>query len=195
MARRFLRWIILLSLILSLMFLLSSSMAVAVEAEAGAEEEATEEEAPTFAQLKEELDQFLTLMGEGDAEGAIEALEKYLEDLKALSQFADTLTEDELHIAHVLYVTSKHLVVLARVYQKVPDSARKGVGNAIVRSTKGHGHFYTVLEGARADGDAEEEAEAEGEVGNSDLVDRERGKGNSGGHGNGGSPSKRGKNK
>jgi hypothetical protein len=95
-------------------------------------------------------------MSQGKAEEAVEALEQYLQDLKALSESEGILTRDELQIAHVLYVTSKHLVVLARVYQKVPDSAREGVGNALIRSTKGHRHFYAVLEGARSGGEAED---------------------------------------
>ncbi|MDI6873784.1 hypothetical protein [Candidatus Solincola sp.] len=190
MARRFVKWMLPVSLTLAFFLVLALPVVPAM-----GDEVAEEGEEAAFSRLHEELEEFLTLMSQGKAEEAVEALEQYLQDLKALSESEGILTRDELQIAHVLYVTSKHLVVLARVYQKVPDSAREGVGNALIRSTKGHRHFYAVLEGARSGGEAEDEVEAEEEAGNSDLVDRERGGGNSGGHGNGGSRSKRGKNK
>lgn len=183
MVRRPGKWIIPVTLALALFFMSAFSVLPA------AGEEVVEGEEPTFSQLHEELEEFLTLMGQGEADGALEALTRYLQDLKELSEAEGLLAEEEMHIAHVLYVTSKHLAVLARVYEKIPEVARKGVGNALMRSVKGHEHFYTLLEGAASGEVTEEEADREA------FEESEQGGENPGGHGNSGSRSGRGRKK
>ncbi|WP_287155555.1 hypothetical protein [Candidatus Solincola tengchongensis] len=181
MALRFGKWILPVSLALA--FFMSAFCVLP----AAGEEAAEEEKGLTFSRLQEELDEFLALMGQGDVEGAFEALNRYVQDLKAFCEAEGSLPEEEMRIAHILYVTSKHLVVLARVYGKLPEAARKGVGNALVRSVKGHGHFYAALDGASSS------EEPEGEAAEGTFEERERDKGNSGGRGNPGSRSGKGR--
>lgn len=109
------------------------------------------EQAITLSQVQEKLGLFLSLMEEGKVEEAFQALDEYLSDLKTLSQEEGALSPLEQRVAHILYVTSKHLAVLARVYQRAPEQARKGLANAITCSTKGHAHFYRAMEAGRSD--------------------------------------------
>ncbi len=179
MARRSVRWTLPAFLMLTLLLLFSCSAASALDAETAPEDEATQDGVPSFAELKEGLDEFIELMSSGEVEEALAALERYLEGLKALTESEGVLTELELRVAHVLYATSKHLAVLARVYQKVPESARSGVGNALTRSIRGHSHFYSAMEGDRSGEEpAGEEAgmgrRREGERGGGDGRGRDR---------------------
>jgi|GEM_PF-7048116 len=154
MVRPFAKWSLPVSLVLVLLMAITLPAATAM-----GEEMMDENQVPTLSQLREELEEFLALFGQGEVEQALEVLERYLQDLKMLSEAEGVLSEVESHIAHVLYVTSKHLAVLARVYQNAPEAARKGLGKAIVCSSKGHAHFYTAVE-SRQSG---EESELTGE--------------------------------
>lgn len=120
-----------------------------------AEEPPVEEEESPFQQFRETLDEYLMLMGEGEVEEAFTVLEEYLKGLEELSVNPAGLSEAEAHAAHVLYVTSKHLAVLMRVYEKVPENAQKGISNALVTSTKGHANAFKLSEKA-ADADGED---------------------------------------
>ncbi|MGQ9476032.1 MAG: hypothetical protein ACUVRX_08960 [Actinomycetota bacterium] len=141
MVRCLAKWSFPVSLVLALLLALTLPAATAM-----GDETTGESQAPTLSQLREELEEFLTLFGRGEVGQALEVLERYLQDLKMLSEAEGALSGVESHVAHVLYVTSKHLVVLARVYQNAPEAARKGLGKAIVSSGKGHAHFYVAVE-------------------------------------------------
>ena len=124
-------------------------------------EEPVEEEKTVFEQLLEDLEEYRQLMSEGEVEEAFEVLQEYLATLEELAQDTSGLSETEAHVAHVLYVTSKHLAVLMRVYENVPENAQKGLSNALIKSTKGHSNAYMHLEragnGEIEDGDPERE--------------------------------------
>lgn len=148
------KWSLPVSLVLVLLVALTLPAATAM-----GDETTDESQALTLSQLREELEEFLTLFGQGEVEQALEVLERYLQDLKMLSEAEGALSEVESHITHVLYVTSKHLAILARAYQNAPEAARKGLGKSIVSSSKGHAHFYAAVE-SRQSG---EESELTGE--------------------------------
>jgi hypothetical protein len=149
-------------LFLTLIFLISGlflPLCLAQEAE----EPPPEEEKPVFEQMQEALDEYLQLMGEGKVEEAFMVLEEYLAALQELAEDGAGLTEAEAHAAHVLYVTSKHLAVLMRVYKRAPETAKKGIGNALIKGTRGHANAFKFTEKA-ADEEAEGgEQESEGE--------------------------------
>ena len=129
-------------------------------------EEPVEEEKTVFEQLLEDLEEYRQLMSEGEVEEAFEVLQEYLATLEELAQDTSGLSETEAHVAHVLYVTSKHLVVLMRVYENVPENAQKGLSNALIKSTKGHSNAYMHLE--RAGNGEIEDGDPEGEETESD---------------------------
>jgi len=145
-----------------------------------AEEPPVEEEKPIFETLREALDEYLLLMGEGEVEEAFAVLEEYLSSLKELDEDPAGLSEADAHAAHVLYVTSKHLAVLMRVYEKVPENARKGISNALVTSTKGHANAFKLSEKAEdedgevGDGEEMESAEEDGANGQGKGKDKEK---------------------
>ena len=133
-------------------------------------EEPVEEEKTVFEQLQGVLEDYRQLMSEGEIDEAFEALQEYLATLEELAQDTSGLSEVEAHAAHILYVTSKHLAVLMRVYEKVPETAQKGISNALAKSTKGHSNAFKHVEkdrGGEEDGDPEagesESADGKGE--------------------------------
>lgn len=160
----------------------------AQEADPPPEEEPAEpvvEETTVFDDLQAQLDEYLALMDEGKVDEALVVLASYLEDLKALSESGE-LSEEDAHAAHVLYMTSKHLAVLARVCEAHEEKGNGGgVLNALVTSTKGHGNVYRHMEREleqEAEGDAaeegadpEEEAEGKGN-GNNNRNENSNGK-------------------
>jgi hypothetical protein len=139
------------------------------------EEPPVGDQKPVLEQMREELDKYLQLMGEGKVEEAFAVLQEYLTSLKELAEDPAGLTEAEAHAAHVLYVTSKHLAVLMRVYEKVPETARNGITNALVMSTKGHANAFKLAE---KDGDDEVD-EGESEAGETEPLE-ESGNGSNG---------------
>jgi len=60
-------------------------------------------------------------------------------------------------VARVGQATSKHLEVLAEVYEKVPDEAKSAIENAIKVSVKGHEKAVEALKAQNALGDVPEE--------------------------------------
>ena len=124
-------------------------------------EEPVEEEKTVFEQLQEVLEDYRQLMSEGEVKEAFEVLREYLATLEELAQDTSGLSEMEAHAAHVLYVTSKHLAVLMRVYEKAPENAQESISNALAKSTKGHSNAFKHVEKARGreaeDGDQEAE--------------------------------------
>jgi methionyl-tRNA synthetase len=149
-------------------------------------EEPVEEEKTVFEQLQEDLEDYRQLMSEGEVEEALEVLREYLATLEELTQDTSELSEVEAHAAHILYVTSKHLAVLIRVYEKAPETAQKGISNALAKSTKGHSNAFKHIENAEIgdveDGDPEgEEAESDDAKGkNKEKKEKEK-KNNKGG--------------
>ncbi len=136
-----------------------------------------EEEPAVFDELQAQLDEYLALMDDGEVEEALVVLAGYLENLKALSESGE-LSEEDAHAAHVLYMTSKHLAVLARVYETHAEKGNGGgVLNALVSSTKGHGNAYRHMQKETEEGEEPEGEEVEAEGGS--------GKGNAGGNGKG----------
>lgn len=137
-----------------------------------------EEEKPTLAQLQEKLSEYLALMRAGEIEDAFVVLEEYLTALKELADNPEGLPEMEMHAAHVLYVTSKHLAVLMRVYEKAPETARKGIANAMSKSTRGHNNAFDFLEK-----NGQEDGDEDGTKGMETLPDDGQGKGEAKGKG------------
>jgi hypothetical protein len=137
---------------------------------------------PSLSQLHEELEEFLALMGEGRVEEAIQLLHQFLQDLETLSQGEGALPPEEVHIAHVLYVTSKHLDVLARVYQKAPEQAREGLANALISSTKGHARAYRLMDNHQPGGDTEQVEGSDREELGENKAENPAGPGKSGAH-------------
>ena len=151
-------------LFVTLIFLISGLSLPLCLAQEVEEPPPAEEEKPALERLRESLDEYLQLMGDGEVEEAFVVLEEYLAALKELAEDPAGLSEAEAHAAHVLYVTSKHLAVLARVFEKVPETAQKGISNALVKSTKGHANAFKLAEEAEdeeADEGGEEDAEEE----------------------------------
>jgi len=143
------------------------------------EEPPVEEEKPIFETLGEALEEYLLLMGEGEIEEAFAVLEEYLSSLKEFAENPAGLSEAEAHAAHVLYVTSKHLAVLMRVYEQVPENAQKGISNALVKSTKGHANAFKLSEKAEDEdgedgGEEMESAEEDGANGQGNGKDKEK---------------------
>jgi len=138
-------------LFLTLIFLISGLFLPVCLAQE-AEEPPSGEEVPVLEQLREDLEEYLRLMGEGETEEAFKVMEEYLAALKDLAENPEGLMEAEAHAAHVLHVTSKHLAVLMRVYDKAPEEARKGIGNALVKGTRGHANAFEFTERAGEEG-------------------------------------------
>jgi len=163
---------------LTLIFLISALSLPLCLAQEAEEPPPAEEEKPALEQLQESLEEYLQLMGDGEVEEAFLVLEEYLAALKELAEDPAGLSEAEAHAAHVLYVTSKHLAVLARVYEKVPETAQKGIGNALVKSTRGHANAFRLTEKA-ADEESEDVGEGEEEDAEEEVAE-EAGNGSNG---------------
>lgn len=80
------------------------------------------------------------VLSEKDSELAQQWLEQYQEELEKLSQEMEQLPEGKVDwlLEHVGQMTLKHQAVLLRVYEKAPESAKKGLENALEKSLKGH---------------------------------------------------------
>ena len=99
--------------------------------------------ADRFAFLAEKrLAEAAALAEKGDSKRAEKAAEKYQERLTAALERAERakgkgLDVDEV-LAKVSMATLKHQEVLARIYEKVPEQARKGIERAMEASAKGY---------------------------------------------------------
>jgi len=69
-----------------------------------------------------------------------EVAEDYQEELGLIEEKSNQLKKEgrEELIEHVSEMTLKHQVVLLRIYENVPESAKKGLENAMENSLKGH---------------------------------------------------------
>jgi len=65
-------------------------------------------------------------------------------------------------MARVGRATSKHLEVLAEVYEKVPEQAKPAIENAMKASVKGHEKAVEVLKAQNALGEIPEEVFEQG---------------------------------
>ncbi len=94
--------------------------------------------------------------------------EKQLEKSMARAEKAqskDKNTEKVMEVAtRVGQATSKHLEVLAEVYEKVPEEARSAVENAMKASIKGHTKAVEILKAKNALGDVPEEVSLPAQV-------------------------------
>lgn len=99
--------------------------------------------AERFAFLAEKrLAEADALAEKGDSNRAEKAAEKYQERLAAALDKAEEAKEKGLDVdailAKVSEATLKHQEVLARVFEKVPEQARKGIERAMEASAKGY---------------------------------------------------------
>ena len=74
---------------------------------------------------------------------------------KAMAKSKDAEKATEV-VANVGKATSKHLEILAKVYEKVPEEAKPGIENAMKASLKGHEKAIEALKSKNALGDVPE---------------------------------------
>ena len=92
------------------------------------------------------------------AEKTLARYEMQLENSIAMAEKAQAKGENiEEVMVRVGQATSKHLEVLAEVYEKVPDQAKPAIENAMEASLKGHEKAVEALKAQNALGDVPEE--------------------------------------
>ncbi len=113
----------------------------------------------------ERLAEAQVIAGKGKPELTEKTLARYenqLEKSMARAEKAQTKGENIEKVMEVLarvgQATSKHLEVLAEVYEKVPEQAKPAIENAMKVSVKGHEKAVEALKAQNALGDVPEEA-------------------------------------
>lgn len=120
--------------------------------------------AERYAGLAEErLAEAKAVVEKGKPDLAEKTLKRYQEQLEksiARAKKAESKGKDTEKVTAVVVrvgqATSKHLEVLAEVYEKVPEQAKPGVENAMKASVKGHQRAVEVLKSKNALGNVPE---------------------------------------
>lgn len=114
--------------------------------------------AERFAVLAEKrLAEAVALAKKGDSKRADETIGRYEENLGKATEHAkraaaagDTAASDSA-LESVARATSKHQVVLAEVYSRVPEQAKPAILHAIEASSKGRAHALQAVSGHKRD--------------------------------------------
>ena len=119
----------------------------------------------------ERLSEARAVVEKGKPEFAEKTLERYemqLEKSMAMAEKAMTKEKDAEKAMEIVAkagkTTSRHLEVLAEVYEKVPEEAKPAVENAMKASVKEHEKAVVALKAKNALGDVQEEVSMPAEV-------------------------------